>query len=79
MAKNKQSNLIACLKMIIIGFIKKYIVYSGIGEEEKGWLLSIRQKANHFCPISFQYPASQLSFSKKFIPNILLQVSFIEL
>ena len=26
MAKNKQSNLIACLRMIIIGFIKKYIV-----------------------------------------------------
>ena len=31
MAKNKQSNLIASVKMLNIGFINKYIINSGIG------------------------------------------------
>ena len=31
MAKNKQSNLIAGVKMLNLGFVNKYIVSSGIG------------------------------------------------
>ena len=31
MAKNKQSNLIASVKMLSIGFINKYIINLGIG------------------------------------------------
>ena len=31
MAKNKQPNLIASVKMLKIGFINKYIINSGIG------------------------------------------------
>ena len=32
MAKNKQSDFIAGVKMLNIGFINKYIINSGIGE-----------------------------------------------
>ena len=39
MAKNKQSNLIASVKMLNIGFINKYIISSGIG----GGLFIIRK------------------------------------
>ena len=31
MTKNKQLNLIACAKMLIIGYINKYIINSEIG------------------------------------------------
>ena len=32
MAKNKQSNLIASIKMLNFGFINKYTVNSGMGD-----------------------------------------------
>ena len=31
MAKNKQSNLIAIVKMLNIGFISEHIIYLGVG------------------------------------------------
>ena len=73
MAKNKQLNLIAIVKMLNIGFINKHIINLRIG----GYLvlLNYDSLASKF----FSLVPSQLFFSIKYRRNRLLQVSFLEL
>ena len=77
MVKNKQSNLIASVKMLNIGFISKYTINLGIGGREGG-LFSIS-----YLPIislkSVFISPPQLFFSINCIRNRLLRVSFVEL
>ena len=49
MAKNKQSNLIAIVKMLDIGFISEHIIYLGIGG---GYLVLV----NYQSPVSKFFP-----------------------
>ena len=63
MAKNKQSNLIASVKMLNIGFINKHIINLGIGG---GGLLSISQLLITCLKIFSFGPPSQLFFSIKY-------------
>ena len=46
MAENKQSNLIASVEMLNIGFINKYIINSGIGGEG-GYLVLLQLITNY--------------------------------
>ena len=50
MAKNKQSNLIAIVKMLNIGFISEHITYLGIGGG--GYLVLV----NYQSPVSKFFP-----------------------
>ena len=59
MLKNKQSDLIAGVKMPDIGFINKYIINSRIRGEGGYSVLLI---TNHFSEISFHLPTPQLIF-----------------
>ena len=70
MAKTKQLNLIAIVKMLNIGFINKHIINLGIG----GYLvlLNYHSLASKF----FSLAPSQLFFSIKYRRNRLLRVSF---
>ena len=74
MAKNKQSNLIAIVKMLNIGFISKHIIYLGIGS---GYLVLV----NYQSPVSKIFPLAppHLFFSIKYTQNRLLCVSFLQL
>ena len=74
MAKNKQSNLIAIIKMLNIGFINKHIINLGIGGGYSV-LLNYQSLASQF----FSLVPSQLFFSIKYRRNRLLRVSFLEL
>ena len=49
MAKNKQSNLIAIVKMLNIGFISEHIIHLGIGG---GYLVLV----NYQSPVSKFFP-----------------------
>ena len=75
MAKNKQSNLIARIKMLNIGFINKYIINSGIG----GSIFNISQLPITSLTYFNSPPPSKLFFSVKYRRNGELLVSFIEL
>ena len=74
MPKNKQSNLIACVKTPNIGFIFKYIINS---ETKRGGLFSVSK-----LPItSLKYlslSTPQFFFFIKYTRNRLLRVTFIE-
>ena len=77
MAKNKQLNLIAIVKMLNIGFIKQ--TYYKL--RNRGWgggyavLLNYHSLASKF----FSLVSSQLFFTIKYTRNKLLRVSFLEL
>ena len=73
MVRNKQSNLIASVKMLNIGVINKYTI-----NLEIGWAIQYKLITNHFSQISSLAPP-QLFFSISCIRNRLLRVSFIEL
>ena len=76
MAKNKQLNLIAIVKMLNISFISKHIINLGIGGggSIQYYLITI-----HLPQKFFSLVPSQLFFSIKYIRNRLLRVSFLEL
>ena len=74
MAKNKQLNLIAIVKMLNISFISKHIINLGIGGGIQYYLITIHLPQNFFSLVP-----SQLFFSIKYIRNRLLRVSFLEL
>ena len=75
--QNKQSNLIAIVKMLNIGFINKHIINLGIGG---GWgyvvLVSYQSLVSIFFPLA---PPPHLFFFVKYRQNRLLCVSFLEL
>ena len=74
MAKNKQSNLIHCLKMVKIGFIKKYFMNSGIS----GYSVLVNYQSllsNFFLSVL----SPPINFFYKIRQNRLLRVSFFEL
>ena len=75
MAKNKQLNLIAIVKMLNIGFINKHIINLGIGGGGYSVLLNYHSLASKI----FSLVPSQLFFSIKYRRNRLLRVSFLEL
>ena len=75
MAKNKQLDLIAIVKMLNIGFINKHIINLGIGEGGYSVLLNYYSLASKF----FSLVSSQIFFSIKYRRNRLLRVSFFEL
>ena len=83
MAKNKQLNLIAIVKMLNIGFINKHIINLGMGGGGVGGgggggfsvLLNYHSLASKF----FSLVPSQLFFSTKYRRNRLLRVSFLKL
>ena len=75
MAKNKQSNLIASVKMLNIGVINKYIINLGIGGGGYSVLVSDRS----FLSNLFSLALLQLFFSINCKRNRLLHVSFFEL
>ena len=74
MAKNKQSNLIAIVKMLNIGFINKYIINFEIGG---GYVVL----ANYQSLVSkfFSLAPPHLYFSINYRRNSLLGVGFLEL
>ena len=75
MPKNKQSNLVASVKTPNIGFLNKYIVYSGI--RGGGCLVLVNYQS--LLPNIFPLPSPpQLFFFVKYKRNRLLRVSFIE-
>ena len=76
MAENKQSILIACLKMLKIAFIEKYI-RSEMGEG--GYLVSDNYQSLLSYPDRSISLPSKLSFSIKYRRNRFLLVTFIEL
>ena len=78
MVRNKQSNLIASVKMQNIGVIKKYTVNYGIGGGGGGGY-SVLVNYQSFLSNLFSLAPSQLFFSINCIRNRLLRVSFIEL
>ena len=73
-AKNKQSNLIASVKTPNIGFIKKYIINSGI---KGGYsvLVNCQSLLSNIFPL---VPLPQLFFFMKYRRNRLLRVTFVE-
>ena len=75
MPKNRQSNLIASVKTLNIGFIYKSIINSGIRRGE-GYVVLV----NHQSLLSNIFPLAppQLFFFIKYKQNRLLSVSFIE-
>ena len=75
MAKNKQSNLIASVKMLNMGFINKHIIT--LGKEVRGYLALV----NYQSLVSKIFPSAppHLFFSIKYTQNRLLSVSFLEL
>ena len=75
MAKNKQSNLIAIVKMLNIGFISEHIIYLGIGG---GYLILVnfQSPVSKFFPLA---PPPHLFFSIKYRRNRLLCASFLQL
>ena len=75
MAKNKQSDFIAIVKMLNIGFIKKHIPNLGIEGGGYSVLLNYQLLALNF----FSLVPSQLFFSMKYKRNRLLRVIFLEL
>ena len=75
MAKSKQSNLIAIVKMLNIGFISEHIIYLGMGG---GYLVLF----NYQSPVPKFFtlaPPPHLFFSIKYRRNKLLCVSFLQL
>ena len=76
MAKNKQLNLIAIVKMLNIGFINKHIINLGIGG---GGDYSVLPNYHSLASKFFSLVPSQLFFSIKYRRNRLLRVSFLEL
>ena len=73
MPKNKESNLIASVKMPNIGFINKYIISSGI---RGGYtvLVNFQSLLSNIFPLA----PLQLFLFMKYRRNRLLRVSFIE-
>ena len=76
MAKNKQSNLIARLKMLYIGFISEHIINLGIGGGGYLVLVNYQSLVSKFFPLAL---SPQLFFSIKYRRNRLLFESFLEL
>ena len=81
MTKNKQSNLIASVKMLNIGFAYKYILNSGI---VGGYSVSVSYQSllSNLFPLALlpaPPPPPQLFFSIKYRRNKLLRVGFITL
>ena len=76
MAKYKQSDLIAIVKMLNIGFINKHIINLGIGG---GGGYSVLVNYQSLASKFFSLVPSQLFFSIKYRRNRLLRVSFLEL
>ena len=76
MAKNKQSNLIGCVKMLNISVINKYTINLGI---RGGYLALINYQSFLSSLFSLAPPPPQLFFSLNCERNKLLHVSFIEL
>ena len=75
MPENKQSNLIANVKMPNIGFINKYIINPGIsGEEGYSVLVNYPSLFSNIYPLA----PPQLFFFINYKRNWLLRVSFIE-
>ena len=75
MSKNKHSDLIACKKMLNIGFINKYIINSEIGEGGYSVLGNYQSLLSNIFPLA----PPQLFLSIKYKRNRLLRVSFGEL
>ena len=75
MAKNKQSDFIAIVKMLNIGFIKKYIPKLEIGGGGYSVLLNYQSLASKI----FSLVPSLLFFYIKYKRNRVLRVSFLEL
>ena len=69
MAKNKQSNLIAIVKMLNIGFISEHIIYLGIGGGGYLVLVNYKSPVSKFFPLA---PPPHLFFSIKYRRNRLL-------
>ena len=76
MPKNKQSNLIANVKMLSISFINKYIINSEIRGKEGGLFSISKLPITSLKYLSVSPP--QLFFFIKYKRNTLLRVSFIE-
>ena len=78
MVRNKQSNLIASVKILNIGVMNKYTINKGIG---RGGDYSVFVNYQSFLSNLFSLapPPPQLFFSINCIRNRLLRVSFIEL
>ena len=76
MAKNKQSNLIASVKMLNIGFINKYIINSEIAGGGYSVLVNYQSFLSNI--FSLASPL-ELLFCIKYRQNILFRISFIEL
>ena len=73
MAKNKQSNLIAIVKMLNIGFIKKHIINLGIGVGGRGYVVLVNYQSHvaKFFPLA----PFQLFFFIKYRRNKLRKFS----
>ena len=76
MAKNKQSDYIAIVKVLNIGFIKKHIPNLGIGEGGYSVLLNYQSLASKIFSL---VPFLPKHFSLKYKRSRLLHVSFLEL
>ena len=76
MVKNKQSNLIAGVKMLNIGVINKYTINYTEWEEGYSVLVNYQSFLSNLFSLA---PPSQLFFSINYTRNRLLRVSFIEL
>ena len=77
MVRNKQSNLIASVKLLNIGVINKYTINLGIGEGGYSVLRNYQSFLSNL--FSLAPPPPHLFFSLNCIRNRLLRVSFIEL
>ena len=77
MAKNKQSDLIASVKRLNIGFINKHIINLGIGGGGYLVLVNYQSLVSKFFPLA--PPPPHLFFSIKYRRNRLLCASFLEL
>ena len=76
MAKRMQSNLIASVKMLNIGYISEHIIKLGIGGGG-GYLVLVNYQS--LVSIFFLLAPPHLFFSMKYRRNRLLCVSFLEL
>ena len=74
MAKNKQSNLIASVKMLDTNFMSKYIMNSVIGGGDYLVLVNYQSLLSNLFPST-----PQLFFSRKYKRNRLLCLSFTKL